>query len=178
MTRRIDPREREVVDRAREAAPRGVGRDGVVGTFFGPTTRRRTIVAGGRDFRAVLGDDRVPAVRAILDRLHRSLGIVEVVSGGARGADAFGEAWASERGIPVRVFRPDWDRYGRSAGAVRNVNMASYADALVAFPGGAGTAHMVRVARERGLVVVEVPWAEINREHRAGGPGRDRRRRP
>jgi len=34
--------------------------------------------------------------------------------------------------------------------------MAAYADALIAFKGGKGTANMIRQARDRGLKVVEV----------------------
>ena len=39
-----------------------------------------------------------------------------VVSGGAAGADTFGEQFARLRNIPVKVFRPDWNREGKKAG--------------------------------------------------------------
>lgn len=49
----------------------------------------------------------------------------------------------------------DWDLYGKSAGFKRNVQMAEYADALVAFWDGAssGTKHMIETAQKMGLDV-------------------------
>ncbi|HHN74956.1 MAG TPA: DUF2493 domain-containing protein, partial [Acidobacteria bacterium] len=45
--------------------------------------------------------------------------ICEVVSGGASGVDRLGEHWARTRGIPVRRFEANWNRYGRRAGMIR-----------------------------------------------------------
>lgn len=82
---------------------------------------------------------------------------VIIVSGGARGADALGERYASERGLKTEVHPADWNRYGDSAGPIRNAEMAEVADALIAFPksGAAnrGTMNMVNTAREKGLQV-------------------------
>jgi hypothetical protein len=105
------------------------------------------IVAGGRDYRMTPQDE------AWLDTLP----IREVVSGGASGADAGGEAWAEKRGIPVRWFPADWDKYGRAAGPIRNRQMAEYADAVVLFPGGRGTDSMRREAERRGLTIFTPP---------------------
>jgi hypothetical protein len=81
--------------------------------------------------------------------------ITLVLSGGAAGVDRLGELWAQARGIPVRRFVPDWDARGRSAGILRNVEMAAEADALVALWDGSsrGTEHMIREAQRRGLRV-------------------------
>lgn len=81
--------------------------------------------------------------------------VTEVVSGGARGVDRLGEAWARARGIRVRVFPAEWARYGRRAGPVRNRTMAEHADALIAIWDGAsrGTAVMIDAARARGLAI-------------------------
>lgn len=80
---------------------------------------------------------------------------IEVISGRARGADSLGERWARERGLAVRVFPADWERYGRSAGIRRNAVMAGVADGVVAFWDGRsrGTADMIRRARACGLRV-------------------------
>lgn len=71
----------------------------------------------------------------------------------ARGADSLGEQYAKERGIPVRYFPADWQTLGKSAGYQRNVQMAAYADALVAFWDGQskGTKHMIDTARRHKL---------------------------
>jgi hypothetical protein len=109
----------------------------------------KTIIAGGRDYVATC------ATWCFLDDVHSTLGITEVVSGCARGADAAGERWAEMRSIPIRRFPADWDKHGKRAGPIRNRQMAEYADALIAFPGGRGTQDMLRQARERGLLVYE-----------------------
>lgn len=52
----------------------------------------------------------------------------EVISGGARGVDKFGELWASQNNIPCTVIKPDWDRFGRGAGMIRNTELVSRCD--------------------------------------------------
>jgi hypothetical protein len=85
--------------------------------------------------------------------------VSEVVSGACRGVDQLAEAWAHARAIPVRRFPADWQRYGRSAGPLRNQAMVQYAaahgGALVAVWNGVspGTAHTIRYARQLGLAV-------------------------
>ena len=82
-----------------------------------------------------------------------------VVHGAAAGADSLGGDWATARGIPVQVFPADWDTLGRKAGPIRNQQMLDDGkpDLVVAFPGGRGTAHMMRISREAGVEVIEVP---------------------
>lgn len=109
----------------------------------------RTIISGGRDYRFSYSDI------SYLDDLMGWLPITEVVSGTARGADKAGEAWARSRGLPVKQFPADWERHGRKAGPLRNLDMADYADALVAFPGGDGTKDMVKTARHRRLDIFD-----------------------
>ena len=81
--------------------------------------------------------------------------ITEVVSGGARGVDRLGELWATDHDIPVKRFPANWQQQGKRAGYVRNSEMASYSQALIALWDGEsrGTAHMVRVAQSSGLKV-------------------------
>jgi hypothetical protein len=105
----------------------------------------KTIIAGGRNY------ELTPEDFHLLDSLHGSIPITEVVCGMARGADQMGRDWALWRDIPVKEFPADWKTYGHHAGSIRNVAMAEYAEALVAFPGGRGTAHMIREATKRGF---------------------------
>ena len=111
----------------------------------------RTIIAGGRDFAPTAKD------WATLDRLRTEIPITKVVSGGARGADHFGERWARSRGVELVVINANWRTLGRRAGPFRNEMMASYAQALVAFPGGKGTRDMIGRAHQHGLVVHVIP---------------------
>lgn len=55
----------------------------------------------------------------------------EIVSGGASGIDQAGEAYAELHGRPIKRFLADWAKHGRSAGPIRNKEMAEYADALL-----------------------------------------------
>lgn len=59
--------------------------------------------------------------------------VTMVVSGGAKGADSLAESWAKKNGIPTTVFKPDWQKYGRGAGVVRNRDIISNCDECVAF---------------------------------------------
>ena len=52
----------------------------------------------------------------------------EIVSGGARGVDTLAEVYARGKNIPIKIFKPDWNKYGKSAGVIRNYEMAKYCD--------------------------------------------------
>ncbi len=107
----------------------------------------RTIIAGSRT--AGCYDDLLKAIASI------DWTPTEIISGAARGADRLGERWAQENGIPLRRMPADWDKHGKKAGYLRNAEMLQCADALIALWDGEskGTAHMIRIAREKGLRV-------------------------
>lgn len=109
----------------------------------------KTIIAGSRD-----GFTYSDVVRALAD-CGFVKDITEVVSGGARGVDRFGEEWAKYNEVPVKQFIPDWDGLGKKAGHVRNREMGDYADALVALWDGVskGTKGMIDYAQKKGLKV-------------------------
>ncbi len=109
----------------------------------------RVVVAGSRGF-----DDYTLLARKLDRLLHRKVAPV-ILSGAARGADRLGEIYAAAQGIQVERYPAKWDRYGKNAGRIRNAEMAEAADAVVVFWDGKspGTAHMVDVARRRGLEV-------------------------
>lgn len=110
----------------------------------------KVIVCGGRNFRS-------PAqVWRALDRFHEATPISELMQGGATGVDEFASQWAAHNGIKRYVCRADWDRYGRAAGPKRNARMLEWMpDLVIAFPGGPGTANMVKQARDAGVRVVD-----------------------
>jgi hypothetical protein len=111
----------------------------------------KTLVCGGRDY----ADTR--ALNGALDAIHRERNVTRLIHGGARGADALAAAWAASRGIPADAFPADWERHGKAAGFRRNEAMLRQGrpDQVVAFPGGKGTAHMVKLAQAAGVPVVE-----------------------
>ena len=109
----------------------------------------KLIIAGGRDYQFTQRDEYA------LGYLRHHFYIEEVVSGGAGGADKCGEEWAMIHGIPVKKFVADWDKHGKAAGPLRNEEMAKYASALVAFPGGRGTANMVKQAKKHRINILD-----------------------
>jgi hypothetical protein len=78
-----------------------------------------------------------------------------VLSGGAQGADAFGEWWARNRSLPLEIDLANWDRDGKLAGMIRNERMTARATHLVSFWDGKsrGTAHMLQCMRNAGKPV-------------------------
>ena len=51
---------------------------------------------------------------------------IVIVSGGARGADFLAEKYAKDKGYKVKVFKANWDLYGKSAGYKRNAEMHDF----------------------------------------------------
>ena len=116
----------------------------------------RVLVCGGRDY------DDIKRLFAVLDDLRYTLGRMDIIHGGAKGADSAAGTYAWSRGLVQRIYRPNWrpeGRYDPTAGFNRNIEMLEeeHPDLVVAFPGGNGTTHMVRTAKERGYKVMEVP---------------------
>jgi hypothetical protein len=107
----------------------------------------KVIIAGSRSV-----DDYGHVVHALR---QAPFSVDEVVSGTARGADQLGELWAKRFGVPCKRFPADWSTYGKSAGFIRNQQMAEYADALIAIWDGKsrGTKHMIDVMNALGKPV-------------------------
>lgn len=93
--------------------------------------------------------------------------IDQIVCGGAKGVDLLGKEWAESQGIDVALFLPDWNKYGKGAGMVRNMEMGNYADALITIWDGKsrGTKHMIDYMRRLGkAVLVHAPYEEIRKK--------------
>lgn len=58
----------------------------------------------------------------ILDSIYNNQ-IIKVISGRASGGDELGERWAKEHGHEIIPCEPDWKKYGRGAGFIRNTSM-------------------------------------------------------
>jgi hypothetical protein len=153
----------------------------------------RVIVCGGRDFC-----DKEWLAEA-LDRWHARRGIDFLRQGGQVmrhpedahlpmakrrriGADYFAKRWAISRMIDHDEIRADWDRYGAAAGPIRNGMMLRPGDIdwVISFPGGDGTADMLRKARDaeikvsefirpekRPMIVVKYPGKDLPPQARA-----------
>lgn len=116
----------------------------------------RVIIAGGRDFNNY---------GLLFSKVFRLLGNlkpsdIQIVTGGATGADALGKRYAEEIGLSHKEFPADWNEHGKAAGPIRNQQMARYATHLIAFHDGKsrGTLDMIDLAGKAGLNVRVVKY--------------------
>lgn len=120
---------------------------------------KKLIVAGGRDF-----DDQ-DLVITVMNNLIKQGKIedephLQIVSGMARGADTIAYELAKENALVCHEFPADWAALGKRAGYIRNVDMANFADGLLAFWDGEskGTKHMIEAMRFKGKPVFVVRY--------------------
>jgi hypothetical protein len=77
-----------------------------------------------------------------------------LIHGGAKGADTLADQWGRQNKLIVYEFKADWEGLGKSAGIIRNVDMLNqYPDVVIAFQGGRGTEHMIKISREAAIPV-------------------------
>lgn len=82
-----------------------------------------------------------------------------IIHGAAPGVDTqamiFADMLPNCKHLP---FEAEWHKHGRAAGPIRNKRMLEDGkpDVVIAFPGGRGTANMVKQARAHGVKVIEV----------------------
>lgn len=109
----------------------------------------KVIIAGSRTF------NDFKLLKSTCDSLLTLIDVHEIVSGCANGADKLGEQYAYENNIIIKKFPANWDVYGKSAGYIRNEEMAKYSDFLIAFWDGKskGTMHMINLAKQYNLKV-------------------------
>jgi len=92
-------------------------------------------------------------VYSVLDNFKDRMEIEMIISGGAQGTDSFAASWASENKIELLVYFPDWNSFGKSAGARRNQQIVDTSDQIILFWDGKSkgteiTMGMARKARK------------------------------
>ena len=71
----------------------------------------------------------------IVDDYIKEIGVpVLIVSGGAKGVDTMAEEYAKEHNIPTQIFYPDWDKYKKKAGLMRNTDIIKASTHVLALP--------------------------------------------
>jgi hypothetical protein len=128
----------------------------------GGTLVLRVLVTGGRNFNDYL------SVVQVLDNLNRIHPITAIAHGGASGADSLANDWAlfRKKKWAIYTYLPDWQKHGKAAGVIRNVEMLQKFKPwiVVAFPGGKGTKHMVKIARKANIRVDVVPDRQLAKD--------------
>ena len=107
----------------------------------------KVVIAGGRDFTNT--DIAFTCIKPLV-----KAGDV-IISGHAFGADHIGELYALKNKLQCELYPPDWKKYGKAAGPIRNEQMAKVADKLIAFWDGKsrGTRSMINLAKKHGCEI-------------------------
>jgi hypothetical protein len=102
----------------------------------------KIVVAGGRDF-----NDK-DIIFSCLDKIVKKDDII--ISGHASGVDSWGECYADVHGLQLEIYPAQWGVYGKSAGPIRNEQMAKIADKVILFWNGKsrGTYNMLQMAKK------------------------------
>ena len=81
-----------------------------------------------------------------------------IISGHCSGVDLMGERYAAENGFKVEIFLPEWKKYGRAAGPMRNKKMAERANLVIAFWDGRsnGTKSLIKYAQNSKKEVITI----------------------
>ena len=85
---------------------------------------------------AIIGSRDFNDYDTLVDFLWRykdSENIDSIISGGAKGADLLGKKYAKDIGFYYVEFLPDWDKYGKAAGFIRNQQIVDACDEVIAF---------------------------------------------
>ena len=116
-------------------------------------SKKNILVCGGRNFTDQCMVDSVLDWSSIR-------GDIRIINGGAKGADACATRYAKENNHLYKEYKADWAVNGRAAGPLRNREMLREEDIslVIAFPGGKGTADMIRQARAKGIEVLEIRY--------------------
>lgn len=83
----------------------------------------RLAIVGSRTFT------NYKLLESIVDKKNPGM----IISGGADGADSLANKYAKERGLPILIFYPNWNKFGKRAGYLRNEKIVSAAESVIAF---------------------------------------------
>lgn len=119
-------------------------------------------IVGGRDF-----SDYTLLKESILSYISIYGVLDNIVSGGAKGADTLAAQFATEIGIPLLVFKPDYQKYGRGATLVRNTQIIENADVVFAFWDGKskGTKDSITKAKKLQKELYIISYGEKTEEN-------------
>lgn len=107
----------------------------------------KLVIAGSRDLSP---HDLISRFAGKIDAKY---GVTHVISGNATGVDKAGEFWAVEHGKEVIDMPADWDKYGKRAGPIRNMEMLKQADIILVILRDAnskGSSHMASISQKSG----------------------------
>jgi len=117
----------------------------------------KILVCGSRDYNNYehMYDDLLKVFTSLL-----SVGVKPIlINGAARGADNLAASIAIKYDIEIRQFPPDWTKFGKAAGPIRNQAMVDEADIVLAYlrsdRENKGTKITMGMAAKKGIPVIE-----------------------
>lgn len=108
---------------------------------------KRIVVAGCRDYEDYGGAKAF--IEMCIKKIREKHTLI-FLSGGCKGADMLGEKFADENGFSIERYPADWQKYGKSAGPLRNLHMAKACDYIICFwdKKSRGTASLIYYAKK------------------------------
>ncbi len=107
-------------------------------------------IVGGRDYT------NYDKFKEIVDAYINEIGRPNIiVSGGAKGVDTMAEKYSLEYNIPIAIFSPEWDKYGKKAGIIRNTDIVKNSTHILALPTeqSKGTYDTIRKTEKLGKIL-------------------------
>jgi predicted Rossmann fold nucleotide-binding protein DprA/Smf involved in DNA uptake len=106
-----------------------------------------------KNYVAVIGsrtitDEKI--VYTFIKSIFDNFDDIIIVSGGAAGVDAAAEFFADDYNIDIIVIKPDWKKYGKCAGMLRNKSIIDLADTVIAVQknNSLGTQNSINLAKK------------------------------
>ena len=102
---------------------------------------------------AIIGSREFKNSKVFLQQIEKyrlEFEFTKIISGGARGADSLGEWYAMKNKIPIEIILPNWDKHGKAAGMIRNMEIIKNSDIIIAFYNGIspGTNHSIEQSKK------------------------------
>jgi len=119
-------------------------------------------IIGGRDFNDY--NLMVQTINNYLLSKSIDFSMVDyIISGGAKGADSLGEIYAREFNIKTIIFLPNWEKYNKSAGFIRNQDIINKSDIIFAFWDGKskGTKHSINIATKQNKKIIITKYLKL-----------------
>ena len=91
----------------------------------------------------------------VLQNWNINIKDITIISGGAAGADTLAEIFASKYNLAIEIYKPDWKKYGKSAGIIRNTDIVKNSTHIIAYPSreGRGTQDTIKKAQAKNIPV-------------------------
>ena len=111
------------------------------------------LICGSRTF------NDMTILRKSMNKIEFPVDDIQIISGGAVGADILAIQYAEENNFPILIIKPEWDKYGKQAGMIRNKKLVALADVMIAFwdNQSKGTLNSIQLSQQKriGFIVFD-----------------------